>query len=176
MLGLMGTLAGCAGTPGMLGTSTSQASTSQAHTMSPDDMHNYVFVHNFVMNTTCQLSTTDMWKQMLNTTCLRLAAREWSATHDIQDWRNTPFSHTLATEPEIWHYMQLYNIPATVIKSHMQYVKAVYLPGVLSVFMAVNVKLRINKYVYMTLDDRPTMHTVTLVLGIQLIGSCVLYT
>lgn len=137
--------------------------------------HSEVFVHNFVMNTTCHLSTAEMWNKMLNTTYLQLAAREWSATHDISEWQSTPFAHTHTTEPEIWNYVQQYNIPPTALKTHVQYISAVHLPGVLSVFMDVNSKLAINKYVYVTRDDRPTMHTVTVISGIPLISDCVIY-
>lgn len=149
------------------------AAASSASTLSTQ--HSEVFVHNFIMNTTCQLSTADMWNQMLNTTCLQLAAKEWSATHDIQQWHSTPFAHTHTTEPEIWNYVQQYNIPPTALKSHLQYISAVDLPAVLSVFMQVNIKLAINKYVYVTRDDRPTMHTVTVITNIPLINECVLY-
>jgi hypothetical protein len=112
---------------------------------------------------------------MLNTTCLQLAATEWSSTHNIAQWHSTSFAHTHTTEPEIWDYVQQYNVPPTALKARVQYVSAVELPDVLSVFMNVHVKLHIQKYVYVTRDDRPTMHTVTLITGIPVVSTCTLY-
>lgn len=144
--------------------------TTQQHKAYPETL-----IYNFVLNSTCQMSNEDMYKQMLNTTCLQLAATEWSATHDIAYWKSTSFAHTDTTKPEIWKYAQQYNIPHTALNAHVQYESAVHLPGVLSVFMPVEIKLAISKYVYVTQDNNPTMHTVTLIAGIPVVQECVLY-
>lgn len=200
LLSLLGLLAGCAGTPGpgaayiradISGTPDTPAPAPPATPAPPDtppdtldtldptdSTHADVFVYNFVMNTTCHLAHAELWTQMQNTTRLRLAAKEWSASHRIEQWQNTPFAHahtTDPTDPEVWRYVQLYNIPPTALSSHVQYVTTVYMPTVLAVIISTEAKLRINKYVYVTREDRPTMHTVTIVSDIPLIGTCVLY-
>lgn len=133
-------------------------------------------VHNFVLDTSCDLSEDDQQETMLNTTCLYLAAKEWSATHEISQWESTSFLLPAdAVDLESDQYMMEYNIPRNVLYCHVRYTSSVHLPGVLSPILNVNVKLHINKYVYVTQHAESAIYTVTKITGLPLLDECLIY-
>lgn len=133
-------------------------------------------VHNFVLEASCDLSEHDKQENMLNTTCLYLAAREWSSTHVIRQWKSTSFQLPAdVADLESERYRREYGIPSNVLFCHAQYTSYVYLPGILSPIMNVNVELNINKYVYVTQHAESAMYTVTKITGLPLLNECLIY-
>lgn len=133
-------------------------------------------MYNFVLDTTCDLGAEDKQQAMLNTTHLYLAAKEWSATHVISQWKSTSFQSPVdGVDLESEEYMKEYDIPSNVLYCRVQYTSYIYLPGILSPIMNVNVELHINKYVYVTRHAESVIYTVTKITGLPLVNECVIY-
>lgn len=150
----------------------------EASTHGMQHKHPQILMYNFVHDLSCPLHTPDARQHMLNMTSLYLAAKEWSATHEISHWQSTVFrtnAHTTPTDLESDHYRQEYSIPADAVQARVQYTSSVHLPGVLSPVMNVDVKLYIVKYVYVSQDLLPTLHTVTEITGLPFLDECVIY-
>lgn len=132
--------------------------------------HTESLLRNYLINMPCTMSAASVREMLLNTTYLHLAAREWSATHIIREWRSTDFSAEM--DAAAAQYVQEYKIPHDTLHAQVQYVSEVKLPHVLSSFMNIHVPLHITKHAYVT---GSAIYTVTEITDLPVVGECVIY-
>ena len=137
------------------------------------DSHTEMIVHNYVMDMPCNQSSAAVQDLFLNTTYLRLAAREWSSTHIISRWTSTNYSNVMdSVDASVKQHMFKYRFPRGTLHAQVQYDSEVNLPHILSPFMNTRVPLHINKHVYVV---NSAMYTVTEITGLPVLGECVIF-
>lgn len=129
-------------------------------------------VFNLSSNLACKISDEKLHLLLHKSSIMQTTASEWATTHKISDWHQTEWLAVAFGEDN--SDMLKYNIPFSDSLEHAkyEYMSYIHFPKILSTLIEVNVRLPVQKHVYLS---RNVIYTITHLQNIPVIDSCVIF-
>lgn len=121
---------------------------------------------------TCKISDDEIQRLLLTHSVIQTTAMQWATTHKISDWHQTEWRDVVFGEDN--SDMIKYNIPFSDGLKHARYdyTSYIHFPKILDSLIEVDVKLPVQKHVYLSNN---VIYTITHMANIPVIGYCVIF-